>query len=266
MLSSERLLLHSGGAAVNGHGRPGVAASLLAIFCCGPALADDWYTGASKVVPGNDWIVAVDASTTLTTNQSQFAYAAGTIAVGGGTLQQSGFRLKLEGLGGTYGYQQGPLDSLARGEQFEGGALAGYQQVWNNAAVAAYVGVSVRENTVPAADTVNSATGTKVGFKTALDTYLRPTDQTMLSAYGSYSTAYDAYYARFRAGYWAFGRGYLGPELTVLGDDYYGQTRLGAHFSGMQFGSLQFGIAAGYVWDRSYKDGYYGTLEVRAGF
>jgi hypothetical protein len=266
MLSSERLLLHSGGAAVNGHGRPGVAVSLLAVFCCGPALADDWYTGASKVVPGNDWIVAVDASTTLTTNQSQFAYAAGTIAVWGGTLQQSGFRLKLEGLGGTYGYQQGPLDSLARGEQFEGGALAGYQQVWNNAAVAAYVGVSVRENTVPAADTVNSATGTKVGFKTALDAFLRPTDQTMLSAYGSYSTAYDAYYARFRAGYWAFGRGYLGPELTVLGDDYYGQTRLGAHFSGMQFGSLQFGIAAGYVWDRSYKDGYYGTLEVRAGF
>jgi hypothetical protein len=88
----------------------------------------------------------------------------------------------------------------------------------------------------------------------------------MLSAYGSYSTAYDAYYARFRAGYWAFGRGYLGPELTFLGDDYYGQTRLGVHFSGMQFGSLQFGIAAGYVWDRSYKDGYYGTLEVRAGF
>ena len=150
MFLSVRLLPHSGGAAVNERARPAAAASLLAFFCCGPALADDWYTGASKVVPGNDWIVAVDASTTLTTNQSQFAYAAGTIAVGGATLQQSGLRLKLEGLGGTYGYQQGPLDSLARGEQFEGGALAGYQQVWNNAAVAAYVGVSVRENTVPA--------------------------------------------------------------------------------------------------------------------
>jgi hypothetical protein len=92
MLLSERSLLHSGDAAVTERGRPAVAASLLAIFCCGPALADDWYTGATRVVPGNDWIVAVDASTTLTTNQSQFAYAAGTIAVGGGTLQQSGFR------------------------------------------------------------------------------------------------------------------------------------------------------------------------------
>jgi len=58
-----------------------------------------------------------------------------------------------------------------------------------------------------------------------------------------------------------FGTGYLGPELTFLGDDYYGQTRLGVHFSGIQLGALQ-----GYVWDRSYKDGYFGTLEVRAGF
>jgi hypothetical protein len=97
--------------------------------------------------------------------------------------------------------------------------------------VAYYVGLNVRENTIQAADPVNPATGTKVGFKTAFDAYLRPTDQSMLSAYVSYSTAYDAYYARLRAGYVVFGAGYLGP-----------------------------------VWDRSYKDGYFGTLELRAGF
>jgi len=78
----------------------------------------------------------------------------------------------------------------ARGEQFEGGALAGYQSVWNNATVAYYVGLNVRENTIPVPQ--NSATGTKVGFKPAFDAYLRPTDQSMLSAYVSYSTAYDA--------------------------------------------------------------------------
>ena len=54
--------------------------------------------------------------------------------------------------------------------------------------------------------------------------------------------------------------------MTFLGDDYYGQTRLGVHFSGIQLGALQFGIAGGYVWERSYKDGYFGTLELRAGF
>ena len=58
------------------------------------------------MVPRDEWIVAIDASTTLTTNQSQFTYGAATVAVDGGTLRQSGFRLKLEGLGGNYGYDQ----------------------------------------------------------------------------------------------------------------------------------------------------------------
>jgi hypothetical protein len=261
-----RLLPFAPGTTATESGLSAAAASLLGLFCCGSALADDWYAGAGRVVPTDEWIVAIDASTTFTTNQSQFAYAAGTIAVGGGTLQQNGFRLKLEGLGGNYGYDQNGTAAQARGEQFEGGALAGYQQYWNNATVAFYVGLNVRENTIPSADPLNTATGTKVGFKTAIDAYLRPTDQSMLSAYASYSTAYDAYYARLRAGYAILGTGYLGPELTFLGDDYYGQTRLGAHFSGIQVGALQFGIAGGYVWDRSYKDGYYGTLELRAGF
>jgi hypothetical protein len=220
--------------------------------------------GPGAVVPRNDWIVAIDASTTLTTNKSDFGYVAGTVALGGGTLQQSGFRLRLEGLGGTYGYEQ--AGATATGKQIEGGALVGYQSVWNNATVGYYLGVNVRENTVPSPDSVSSATGTRVGFKTAIDAYLNPTNLTMASLYASYSTAYDAYYARGRAGYAIFGNGYLGPELTFLGDDFYGQTRLGAHYSGIQLGALQFGVAGGYVWDRNYKDGYYGTLEVRAGF
>jgi hypothetical protein len=174
-------------------GLASAAASLVGLFCCGSALADEWYAGAARVVPKDEWIVAIDASTTLTTNQSQFTYGAATIAVGGGTLQQSGFRLKLEGLGGNYGYDQSGVP--ARGEQVEGGVLGGYQAVWNNARIAYYVGLNVRENTVPSANPANSATGTTVGFKTAFDAYLRPTDQSMLSAYASYSTAYDAYYA-----------------------------------------------------------------------
>ncbi len=88
----------------------------------------------------------------------------------------------------------------------------------------------------------------------------------MMSAYGSYSTAYDAYYARFRAGYSLFGLGYIGPEVAVLGDDFYNQTRVGAHLTSMQLGAVQVGVSGGYVWERAYKDGYYGALELRTGF
>ena len=41
---------------------------------------------------------------------------------------------------------------------------------------------------------------------------MRPTELTMLSAYGSYSTAYDSYYARFRAGYFASGSAISAPR------------------------------------------------------
>jgi hypothetical protein len=266
MLLFVHSLRRAAGTTVTRYGLSHAVAYLLGLCTCGSALAEDWYTGATNVVPANQWIVAIDASATATSTQTQFVYSAATIAVGGGTLQQSGLRLKLEGLGGTYGYQQGGPDETARGKQYEGGALAGYQAVWNNATFAAYLGVNVRENTVPATDPSNSALGTRVGFKSAIDAYLHPTAQTMLSAYASYSTAYDAYYARLRAGYSVFGLGYLGPELAFLGDDYYGQTRLGAHFSGVQVGALQLGVAGGYVWDRAYKDGYFGTLELRMGF
>jgi hypothetical protein len=265
MLSFVRPSRRAAGLRATESSLPAAVACLVGLSCSGAALADDWYTGATRVVPNDQWIVAVDASATATSNQSQFLYGAATFALGG-TLQQSGFRLKLEGLGGDYGYDQNVSGASTQGKQYEGGALAGYQQVWNNATIAYYVGVNVRENTVPAADPVNSAIGTKVGFKAAIDAYARPTDWSMLSAYGSYSTAYDAYFARFRAGYSVFGVGYLGPELALLGDDYFGQTRLGAHFSGIQLGALQFGVAGGYVWERAYKDGYYGTLELRAGF
>jgi hypothetical protein len=234
-------------------------------LCSSAVFAQQWYVAPAAVVPPTDWLVAIDVSGTAASNHTDFLYGATTFALGG-TLQQSGFRLRLEGLGGTYGYEQAPTNVTITGRQYEGGALLGYQQVWNWGSFGTYVGANVRENTVPSADSTNSSLGTRAGFKAAVDTYLLPAPATMMSAYGSYSTAYDAYYARFRAGYSVFGVGYLGPEVAVLGDDYYGQTRLGAHLSAMQLGAVQLGVSGGYVWERASKDGYYGTLELRTGF
>jgi len=240
------------------------AAASLVSALSSAAFAQQWYMPPAAVVPPTDWLVAIDVSGTATSNHTDFVYGATTFALGG-TLQQSGLRLRLEGLGGTYGFEQAP-NVTTTGKQYEGGALVGYQQVWNWGSLGTYAGVNVRENTVPSADPTNTALGTRVGFKAVVDAYLLPAPATMMSVYGSYSTAYDAYYARFRAGYALFGFGYLGPEVAVLGDDYYNQTRVGAHLSAMQLGALQVGVSGGYVWDRAYKDGYYGTLELRTGF
>jgi Cellulose biosynthesis protein BcsS len=234
-------------------------------LCSNVVLAQQWYVAPAAVVPPTDWLVAIDVSGTATSNHTDFLYGATTFALGS-TLQQSGLRLRLEGLGGTYGFEQAPTNVTTTGKQYEGGALIGYQQVWNWGSLGTYVGANVRENTVPSSDPSTSSLGTRVGFKAAVDAYLLPAPATMMSVYGSYSTAYDAYYARFRAGYSVFGFGYLGPEVAVLGDDFYNQTRVGVHLTSMQLGALQVGVAGGYVWDRAYKDGYYGTLELRTGF
>jgi Cellulose biosynthesis protein BcsS len=253
------------GSATTRCGLTAVAASLVSALCSSAAFAQQWYVAPSAVVPPTDWLVAIDVSGTATSNHTDFLYGATTFALGG-TLQQSGFRLRLEGLGGTYGFEQAPTNVTVTGKQYEGGALVGYQQVWNSGSLGAYVGANVRENTVPSSDPTTSSLGTRVGFKAAVDAYLLPAPATMMSVYGSYSSAYDAYYARFRAGYSLFGFGYLGPEVAVLGDDYYNQTRVGAHLTAMQLGAMQVGVSGGYVWERAYKDGYYGTLELRTGF
>jgi Cellulose biosynthesis protein BcsS len=253
------------GSASTRYGLTVAAASLVSALCSSAVFAQQWYVAPAAVVPPTDWLVAIDVSGTAASNHTDFLYGAATFALGN-TLQQSGFRLRLEGLGGTYGFEQAPTNVTTTGKQYEGGALIGYQQVWNWGSLGYYVGANVRENTVPSDDPANTGLGTRVGFKAAVDTYLLPAPATMMSVYGSYSTAYDAYYARFRAGYSVFGFGYLGPEVAVLGDDFYNQTRVGAHLTAMQLGALQVGVSGGYAWDRAAKDGYYGSLELRTGF
>jgi Cellulose biosynthesis protein BcsS len=265
MSLSARSSCRSVGSATTRCGLITAAASLVSALCSSAAFAQQWYMPPAAVVPPTDWLVAIDVSGTATSNHTDFVYGATTFALGS-TLQQSGLRLRLEGLGGTYGFEQGPTNTTATGKQYEGGALIGYQQVWNWGSLGTYIGANVRENTVPSADSTNSSLGTRVGFKAAVDAFLLPAPATMMSVYGSYSTAYDAYYARFRAGYSFFGFGYIGPEVAVLGDDYYNQTRVGAHLTAMQLGAMQVGVSGGYVWERAYKDGYYGTLELRTGF
>jgi Cellulose biosynthesis protein BcsS len=190
----------STGPATTRWGLTPAAASLVSALCSSAALAQQWYVAPAAVVPPTNWLVAIDVSGTATSNHTDFLYGATTFALGS-TLQQSGLRLRLEGLGGTYGFEQAPTNGTTTGKQYEGGALVGYQQVWNWGSLGTYIGANVRENTVPSTDGTGSSLGTRVGFKAAVDTYLLPAPAIMMSAYGSYSTAYDAYYARFRAGY-----------------------------------------------------------------
>jgi hypothetical protein len=248
--------------------RPAGGAALLTagltLALAGPAPAADWYTGAPASKAAEDWIVSLDASTTVTTNSSVFANVGGTAAIAG-SLKESGIRAKVEALAGTYEYRTS-AGAKVQGDQVEGAALLGYEWIWREAKLAGYVGLAVRNTSLSIADPANPVVGTTYGLKSAVDFYARPTEKTMVSAYGSFTTNDRAYFTRFKAGYRIADGLYLGPEVSFLGNSFYNQWRVGAHLTGLQLGPIQASLSAGYQYDREQKAGAYGAVDLRAQF
>ncbi|GJE29409.1 hypothetical protein LKMONMHP_4290 [Methylobacterium organophilum] len=225
----------------------------------------DWYTGAQQQAVDDSWAVSVDGSTSVTSNSSAFGSVTVTTALGSPPTV-SGARVRIEGVAGTYSYPGQSVGSRVTGYQQEGSALAGYEWIWRDAALAGYIGFNVRSNQLSIPDPGNPVAGTGVGLKVAGNFYANPTDRTMVSAYGSYSTKFNAYYSRVRLGYMVADGVYIGPEALFLGDDFFRQYRIGAHLTGLTFGPVQMSLAAGYVRDRIQGSGYYSSIEARANF
>lgn len=236
---------------------------VIALVIAPDAQAADWYTGAAPAKPSDDWIVAVDASAAASSNGSQFAAVSATIAPER-TLTTSGSRIRIEGLAGSYKFDSTGTGPQTRGNQVEGALLGGYEWLSRRSSFATYGGLAVRNSTFSDTLPGHAADGTKVGFKGVLEYYARPSDRTMLSAYGSYSTNFNAYYTRLRWGVTPFGGFFVGPEVAALGDDYFQEWRVGAHLTALQIGPLQFGVSGGYLMNKAGRSGGYGTLDVRA--
>jgi len=248
-------------------GRPGIAFVLVLAFAgqISRARAVDWYTGATNSQPGDDWIVAVDSSVTVTSTGSEFADLGMTSAING-TLNQSGVRARVDGLAGQYSYNSSSTGSRIDGLQEEGSLLAGYEWVGQSARLAGYLGLDVRNNSLSAVDPNNSVVGTTAGLKSVLEFYLKPTASTFFSAYGSYTTSENAFFTRFKTGYAIANDVYVGPEASFLGNDFFDQWRVGAHLTGLRFGGFQLAVSGGYLYDRVQKGGAYTSVDLRVGF
>ena len=230
------------------------------------AEATDWYTGQNAPAQTEDWIVAVDASATVAL-KSNFANVTLTAAPIG-SLSRNGFRIRLEGLAGTYSYfAQSPVFAQVNSSQQSGTLSAGYEWKTRNASFALFGGVIVQNVNLSRPDPNNPVVGTGAGAKFTAEFYARPILDMMVAGYGSYATVHNSYYTRLKAG-WAIWDDelYFGPEVSALGDDFYSQIRIGGHLTGIRIGMLQFGIAGGYVNDRNEGNGAYGIVDARMGF
>src|SRR4051794_41756362 len=102
----------------------GLWVSLVTAVAGADARAADWYTGAAPPPPDDSWIVAVDASVSITSNSSQFACVTGTMALAD-TLRESGARLRVDGLAGSYDYRIREAGGRGGGGAGGGGAPCG---------------------------------------------------------------------------------------------------------------------------------------------
>ncbi|SFV06922.1 Cellulose biosynthesis protein BcsS [Methylobacterium sp. 174MFSha1.1] len=229
------------------------------------SVAADWYTGVEREVDRDEWIVAVDAGSTVTTNNSAFGSLTATIAPVD-TLLQSGLRVRLQGVAGTYSYPGAAVRQTVTGVQQEGTVLLGYEWIWQQAALAGYIGMNVRSNELSILDPGNPVVGTGLGVKVAADFYANPTENTLVAVNASYSTLFNAYYARFRAGFAVAPGVFIGPEGTLLGDNFFNGWRAGGHVTGFAVGPMKFSFGAGYSYDRVRKGGYYTSVDGRIAF
>ncbi len=189
----------------------------IGILCCslvmaaaatGDASAADWYTGrgnssapvaqesgslfSSEPAGEENWIVAVDSSVSATSKGSLFGNVVGTFAATG-NLKQTGARVRVDALAGTYNYNTvtAPPQSI-RSQQMAGSGMIGYEWVSRNTTAAVYIGAAAQNVSLSAADPKNKVVGTGIGAKISAEFYSRLTQNSMASGYVSFSTLHSS--------------------------------------------------------------------------
>ncbi|MFY9628371.1 MAG: cellulose biosynthesis protein BcsS [Methylocystis sp.] len=232
------------------------------------APAADWYTGvqgdasAKPAAP----TVAIDMALDATTQNALAGALIGTIAPFA-PLEESGMRLRVSGILGKYDYiaSEAGLGRI-NGTLEQGSFMVGYEYVTKQATVAGYIGGEVSHTGITPNDPNNTVKGTYAGLKVGADLYIRPTEATMIAGVVAYSTVNNAYYGRLKFGLAVVNQIYVGPEILVLGDNFFHQWRVGAHVSGIKLGMVQLGVSGGFLSDQVRGTGGYGILETRFSF
>ena len=98
------------------------------------------------------------------------------------------------------------------------------------------------------------------GARLTADLWWEPTRSLMLQYAFSVVSIGPAGTIRAAAGWRLFDRFWIGPELSLVGDQYGQQYRIGAHLTGLRTGTLEWSVGAGYERDGFQRDGIYGRL------
>ncbi|MCW2308140.1 cellulose biosynthesis protein BcsS [Rhodobium gokarnense] len=137
------------------------------------------------------------------------------------------------------------------------GIAAGYRFERPRYGVTVLAGPAVERQTLSRPDPGNTAEGTRIAARGALDTWAKPAPHILATGYVSASTFDGLWYARAFAGHELRPDLFVGPELVGIGNNSYDERRIGAALLGAPLGWLRGNVAAGLRLRRDgARDGY----------
>jgi hypothetical protein len=183
-----------------------------------------------------------------------------------GNLNTSGLRLWIYGESGTYRYFSDPTSTVRAAEQL-GDVLVGYGFSGETYSLNLFIGANVDDQKLFSPDPENPVQGTKFGAKIRAEFWTHPTSWSLICAEADYSTAFQRYHVLGQFGFETFRKGiFLGPEISIMGNEQYNQWRVGAHLTAVhqQYGEVN--LSVGYANTSDFRSGAYGMLELNVRF
>ena len=166
---------------------------------------------------------------------------------------------------GTYHYK----NTNAPGGKIEASfaildAAFGYHYRWDKGGISVLAGVHGEDHILSAFDPGNVVQGEKFGVSGKLDIWAKPTPDILITAYGSVTNVYGGYYGRLYIGHripqlW---NAFVGPELAILGNQTYMETRFGIQANSIPLGEFGITISAGISQNQDSRHSLYGSLNM----
>jgi hypothetical protein len=177
-----------------------------------------------ETVKAEPWAVSIETSQKAPTLEASagadvtahsWSVYSGLTSSIGGSLWENGWRIRVGGGYGEYGYSSTRwTGSAVVVVPFDGtvtfaDALIGYQQQWGALTMKMFAGVAAQHNSVTPIDIESSVHGSRVGAKGAIEAWLDVGTSAFAHLDLSYTTIYDTYASRLRLGY------KFTPQLSV---------------------------------------------------
>ncbi len=180
-------------------------------------------------------------------------------------IRADGFKLRgMTGIG-AYKYTSPRWDGRHRtpvafsGEHASADVFLGYQHTFGPWIVKAFAGVTQQWHRIAPFDIENPVQGGKLGYKGALETWLRLGETAFVQTDLHWAQTFQTYSARMRGGYRLNPAWSVGLETGAAGNATYDSGRLGG-FARIDLSFGEASISVGGVSDRSGTTGPYGSF------